>query len=106
MPLLFMRCGLCLVFGLWSMGWWTPLSWTVWGGAYAACVVLLVGHRYAVSEFALYLVMFCIGCVMSLQQIPAQCSPTAIRGRVESALGRHANKQRLWSLELIRNGSS
>ena len=90
MPLLFMRCGLCLIFGLWSMGWWTPLSWTVWGGAYAACVVVLVGHRYAVSEFALYLVMFCIGCVMSLQRIPAQCSPTAIRGRVESALGRHA----------------
>ena len=90
MPSILTRCGLWLIVGLWSMGWWTPLPWTVWGGTAAAFGVVLLGHRHAVSELALWIAMFCIGCILNLEQVPSQCSPTAIRGRVDSAIGREA----------------
>ena len=90
MPSRLTLCGIFMMLGLWSMGWWTPLPWTMWGGTCAFMALLLCCYRHPLSDGPLYLAMLCIGCTMSLRLQPADCDPTQIRGRVESRMGRQA----------------
>lgn len=80
--------GLAFLFGVWSLGWWTPQPEPILFGVFFLSGLGLVIRDKRLSDPCLVLSSFLLGCSLGLSFTPDECGDTFVRGLVLSRTGR------------------
>jgi competence protein ComEC len=82
--------GVAFLFGVWSLGWWTPQTMTTLFGVLSLSGLGLVIRDKSLSDPCLVLSSFFLGCSLGLSFTPDECGESFVRGPVLSRSGRSA----------------